>query len=235
MNSSELICVNNGKKEIVGKAGAQYYCYAIKTRTITDSDEIIDVIDVYAKPVIQDKDVLFISEKMVACTQGRAILLSSIKPTRLATFLSKHVTKSKYGIGLAMPQTMQCALDECGVVRILFASFISVIGKIFGAKGVFYKVAGRKAAAIDGPCEWTLPPYNHYVVLSPKEPDKTCREISEFLGGTTVLIVDLNDLGGEILGSSDTGIDKEYLLSMLKQNPLGQSNQSTPMGILRPL
>ena len=67
-----------------------------------------------------------------------------------------------------MAVTMEYALRECGTLRILFAAFVSVIGKkVFRKKGWFYKVAGYKARSIDGPCHNTIPPYNHYVVLGP--------------------------------------------------------------------
>ena len=112
---------------------------------------------------------------------------------------------------------------------------MGAVGKLFGKKGWFYRVAGEKVAAIDGPCEYTLPPYNHYVVLAPKDSGETARQISRQLGGITVLIVDANDLGCKILGSSDKGADLEMFLHLLKQNPLGQSDQCTPIGIFRPV
>ena len=134
-----------------------------------------------------------------------------------------------------MPETMQCALKECGYFRIFLASIAGMFAKIFRRKGWFYKVAGYRAACIDGPCDYTIPPYNKYVVLSPLEPDLTAAKIAEKLDGVTVLIVDINDFGGSILGSSDNSgkIDKDMILNLLRQNPLGQSSQSTPMGILR--
>ena len=46
-------------------------------------------------------------------------------------------------------------------------------------------------------------------------------------------IADLNDLGGEILGTSDPKMDRELLVRILKDNPLGQEGQQTPMGIIR--
>ena len=134
-----------------------------------------------------------------------------------------------------MPETMQCAIEECGIFRILLASAVGFVGKIFGKKGWFYHVAGRKAAAIDGPCRWTIPPYNHYVVLAPENPREVAKQISQQLGGYLVLIVDLNDFGGEILGASEEDFCVENWLPLLRQNQLGQSDESTPVGILRPI
>ena len=175
---------------------------------------------------------LIISEKAVACSQKRAVPLKDIKPSRLARLLSRFVYRSPYGIGLSMPETMEMALRECGVLRILFAAFISAIGKIFGKRGWFYRVAGYKAESIDGPTPYTLPPYNECVVLGPQNPDKVAEETAKRIG-VDVLIVDINDLAGRILGASDPSIDRDHYASILKDNPLGQSGQQTPMGIIR--
>lgn len=225
---------NQGKQGLTVIDGVSYQRLPIKTHLITDKDDIVAVAEQYGKPVLENSDdVLFISEKCVACTQGRAIPLADIKPRKLAVLLSKYVTKTPHGIGLGMPETMECALVECGIIRILFASFISVIGKkIFRKKGWFYKVAGYKARSIDGPCHNTIPPYNHYVVLGPKEPDKVAERIAKSIGYPTI-IVDINDLEGQILGVSHKDMDKELFVRILKDNPLGQDNQQTPMGIIR--
>lgn len=127
---------------------------------------------------------------------------------------------------------MECALRECGTLRILFAAFCSVIGKLLGQRGWFYIVAGRKAASIDGPCPNTIPPYNQCVVLGPDDPEKVSRDIAGRLG-FPVLIVDLNDLGGNILAASDSALDRGQMLRILQDNPLGQSGEQTPMGIIR--
>ena len=225
---------NEGKKCIIEVDGARYERLPIKTHLITDKDDIVEVAQQYGAPVLsQPGDVLFITEKIVACTQGRAIPLKDIKPRKLAYWLSDKVTKTPHGIGLGMPETMEYALRECGVLRILFAAAVSVIGKkIFKKKGWFYDVAGYKARSIDGPCHNTIPPYNHYVVLGPENPDKVARECAEKLG-YRVIVVDINDLEGQILGTSDPSMDRDLYVKILKDNPLGQDNQQTPMGVIR--
>lgn len=231
---SEELKPNSGKKEIIEVDGVQYRRLPIVTHLITDQDDICDVAEKYGKPVLSEPDdVLFISEKCVACTQKRAIPLEDIHPRKLAVKLSNHVTKTPHGIGLGMPETMEMALQEVGTPRILFAAAVSVIGKkVFHKKGWFYKVAGYKARSIDGPCHNTIPPYNHYVVLGPLEPDKVAKQIKDRIG-YDVCIVDINDLEGQILGASDKRIDKELYARILKDNPLGQDDQQTPMGVIR--
>ena len=51
--------------------------------------------------------------------------------------------------------------------------------------------------------------------------------------GHPVAIVDINDLGANILGFSEKEPTMEWLAKALGDNPLGQSSESTPMGILR--
>ena len=226
--------INPGKNEIITVDGRQYRRLCIKTHVITDVDRIADVAVQYAGPHMQPGDVLFITEKAVACTQKRAIPMKDIHPRPLAKLLCKFVLKTPYGIGLGIPETMEMALRECGTIRILFAAFCSAIGKLFGKRGIFYIIAGDKARAIDGPCSFTLPPYNEYVVLGPADPDKVARETADALGHP-VLITDINDLGGNILGRSDASMDPELYVRILKDNPLGQQSEQTPMGIIRPV
>jgi len=227
-----LLEANEGKNQIIEVDGVKYARMPIRTHTITAQDDLINVARQYASEHIVSGDMLFISEKATACSQQRAIPLESIHPRKLARILSRFVYKSPYGIGLSMPETMEMALRECGTPRIIFAAFISAIGKLFGKRGWFYKVAGPGAESIDGPTPYTLPPYNKYVVLGPEAPDRVAGNISQALGIPCV-IVDVNDLSSKILGVSDPSLDKSYIARILKDNPLGQSNQSTPMGIIR--
>ncbi len=223
---------NSGKNEIIEVEGAQYKRLPIKTHIITDADDIAEVVAKYASEFVQEGDIVFISEKAVACSQKRAIPMAEIKPRKLAKFLTRFVYKSPYGIGLGIPETMEMALRECGTLRILFAAGVSAFGKLIGKRGWFYKVAGYKAESIDGPTPNTIPPYNKYVVLGPLKPDETAEKIAKVVGAK-VAIVDINDLAGKTLGISHKDMDRELIAKILKDNPLGQSEQQTPMGIIR--
>lgn len=86
--------------------------------------------------------------------------------------------------------------------------------------------------SIDGPCHNTIPPYNHYVVLGPLKPDQVAKDIAARVG-YDVAIVDINDLEGQILGASSKAVNKKLFARILKDNPLGQDDQQTPMGIIR--
>ena len=132
---------NEGKDLSIEVDGIRYDRLPVHTHVVTDEDDICDVAETYASPFMREGDMLFISEKCVACTQQRAIFMKDIKPRRLAVILSHFVTKTPHGIGLGIPETMECALRECGTFRILLAAFCSLIGKLFGQRGWFYIVA----------------------------------------------------------------------------------------------
>ena len=197
MSEEQIFTANPGKNLIRTVGGEDYMRIPVKTHLITDKDDMADVVAKYPKDQMQAGDILFISEKAVACTQSRAIPMEDIKPRKLAVTLSHYVTKTPAGIGLGIPETMEMALRECGTIRILFAAFCSVIGKLLGQKGWFYMVAGPKARGIDGPTEGTIPPYDHYVVLTPADPMGTSKRLAKALGHP-VAIVDINDLGANI-------------------------------------
>lgn len=224
--------INPEKNETITVDGVSYRRLCVKTHVISEKDNIVEVVDKYVSPLLQENDIVFITEKAVACTQRRAIPMKDIHPRPLAKFLCKFVLKTPYGIGLGIPETMEMAIQECGTLRILFAAAISAVGKLFRKRGWFYKIAGYKAASIDGPCDFTLPPYNHYVVLGPDKPNDVAVEIAATIGAK-VAITDINDLEGQILGVSERSMDTELLCRILKDNPLGQCSEQTPMGIIR--
>jgi len=127
---------------------------------------------------------------------------------------------------------MQLAVKEAGACRILFAAFASAVTKPFGMKGVFYRVVGKNINAIDGPCAYTLPPYNEYAKLGPARPNEVAKELSQELG-CGVVIIDANDLGVAILGRSSQDISEDFCKKAFKDNPLGQTNEQTPLCIVR--
>ncbi|MEK7658858.1 MAG: coenzyme F420-0:L-glutamate ligase [Patescibacteria group bacterium] len=206
--------------------------YPVKTKLITPEDKDISlIVEEYAKKYLEPKDIVFISEKAVAITQGRSYPIKEIKASKLAKFLSKFVTKTPIGIGLGSPETMQLALEEVGAARMLLAAFFGAIGKLFGIKGIFYVIAGSGARAIDGAVPYAIPPYNTYVSKGPINADKVAENISKKINAA-VAIVDANDFGVNILGAT-LEVDKKLLAKALKDNPLGQTDECTPIGILR--
>jgi hypothetical protein len=229
-----MTLANEGKAFEVVVDGVGYQRIPIKTHVVMRDDVLLDVVTRYAADRVADGDVLFVTEKIVGITQGRAFPLEEIQPRPLARTLSKYVTKTSHGIGLGMPETMEMALRECGTPRILLAAAVAAVTKAFGRRGDFYRIAGPKARAIDGPTKNTIPPYDSQVVLGPARPDGVAADIKAALGGQLdVLVVDINDFGGNILGSTASRAVNALMLKVLGDNPLGQDHQSTPMGIVR--
>ncbi|MCM1327054.1 MAG: hypothetical protein NC094_07310 [Bacteroidales bacterium] len=206
--------------------------YPVKTHVVMSGEDLFRLMDKYVVGKVCEEDYVFISEKLVAICQGRAFPIEDIHPRPLARFLCKFVYRSPYGIGLGSPWTMELALRDAGVFKILLASVCSAITKVFGVRGIFYKIAGMKARAIDGPCDCTIPPYNHYAKMAPAAPDQVAEEISEYIG-CPVVIIDANDLNVEVLGKSSISIPTAFCKQAFADNPLGQSAQSTPIAVVR--
>ncbi len=222
----------NKNKKLIIKIDNQQYCrYPIKTHLITDKDDIFLVVSKYILDYSKQAQFLFISERVVAITQGRAYPIKDIKPSFLAKFLVKFVYKSPYGIGLGSPYTMELAIKEAGIGRILLACFCALITKPFGLRGIFYKVVGKNINAIDGPCDYTMPPYNKYAKLGPKNPTLVAKKIAQKFKIETV-IIDANDLGVNILGKSNSQGNDKFYQQLFVDNPLGQTDECTPLCLI---
>lgn len=232
MEIQEKLEPNTGKKLIIGYENEKWARIPIKTSIIKDKDNISEIINKYVGNSFKDGDYLFISERIIAISQGRAYPIKDIIPSKLAKFLVKFVHKSPYGIGLGSPWTMELAVREAGAFRMILGAVASAITKPFGFKGVFYRVVGKNVNAIDGPCSYTLPPYNEYAKLGPKNPDRVAKELSRKIGHE-VVIIDANDLGAVVLGRSNKNITDNFCKAVFKDNPLGQSDEQTPLCIVR--
>ncbi len=218
--------------------GVVYERHPIKTHVVMPSEPLEPVIEQYALEQLRDGDWLTMTEKMVAATQGRAYRVDEVKARPLAVKLSKHVVKTPHGVGLGIPETMEMALREVGTFRILVAAAVSVVSKkVFRRTGDFYRVAGKKARGIDGPGYPTIPPYDEMVVLTAADPYPLCARVKQFLASkgknVEVFVIDINDLGGNILGSTVSSDDEKLLVRILKDNPGGQGHEATPLGIVR--
>jgi len=211
--------------------GSVYARHPVRTHLVTDADDAAEVVRRYASPLSEDLAFIAVSERMVAITQGRSYPMSTIRPGRLARFLVRFVTRPGYGIGLGTAETMQLAINEVGAPRILLAAMVSGVTKPFGVHGLFYRIAGPQAAAIDGPTPYTIAPYNQAATLGPKHPGRAAGEISEALG-VPVAVIDANDAGCHALGLS-RGLDRRLVERLFADNPLGLAGEQTPVAVVR--
>ena len=220
------------KSPTISVGGRSYLRLPLKTHIIVPEDDIVAVAKQYAGPNVQPGDIVFVSEKVVAITQGRAVPTDTIRVSWLAERLWPFVRQVPWGIGLRNRYSMQCAIDECGAPRILLAALAGAVGKLVGRRGDFYRVAGVQAAAIDAPGTAGIEQFRNCVIKAPKDPDRVAQSIADALK-CEAAVVDVNDIDSAVLGVS-RGAQSEEVRLALKDNPLGQGAEQTPLGILRP-
>lgn len=200
----------------------------VKTHLLRPGDDLAEVIRHYFGGELKPGDIVAVAESVVAIIQGRAFYVEDIHPRLLARKLSRLFDKDS---SLSSPYALEMAIREVGTARIILAFLLGGLGKIFGRKGDFYRLAGRAVATIDD-CTGTIPPYDKYVVLGPAEGQDVVRKLKASLGVDAV-IVDANDLGKvDILAS--TAPEKAGLLTeVLAKNPQGNAEEQTPIVIVR--
>ena len=211
--------------------GVVYARHPVRTHLVTTADDASDVVARYVGTLGEDVRLVAVSERMVAITQGRSYPIKDIRAGRLARLLERFVTRPGYGIGLGSAETMELAIREVGAPRILLAAAASAVTRPFGIHGIFYRVAGPQAKAIDGPTSYTIPPYNQAATLGPKDPDGAARALAASLGAP-VAIIDANDAGCAVLGASP-GVDRRFVERLFADNPLGQAREQTPVSVVR--
>ncbi len=222
---------NEGRELHASIGGVVYARHPTRTHLVTAEDDAGEVARRYVADLGDDVRFVAISERMVAITQGRSYPIRDIRPSPLARLLERFVTRPGYGIGLGSAETMELAIREVGAPRILLAAGLSAVTKPFGIHGVFYRVAGAQAKAIDGPTSYTIPPYNDAATLGPRDPDGAARHIAAVLDAP-VAIIDANDAGCAVLGASP-GVDRRFVQRLFADNPLGQAREQTPICVVR--
>lgn len=227
-----LDAANEGRVLHGSLNGRVYARLPVRTELVTPADtDAAAVVARYVMPLPAETVIVAVSERMVAITQGRSYPMDQIRPGRLARLLVRYVTRPGYGIGLGTPQTMQLAIDEVGAPRILLAAAASALTKPFGLHGIFYRIAGRGASAIDGPTSYTIPPYNQAATLGPRDPNGAAQAIAAAVG-VPVAVIDANDAGCVVLGASP-GVDRQFVVRLFADNPLGQAREQTPICVVR--
>jgi asparagine synthase (glutamine-hydrolysing) len=223
-------------------AATRGYVFArlpIKTDLVASGDDLAEVCRRHVAAHVKPGDIVAMAENAVSAAQGRSFPIDEIHPTWLATKLGNAVTKTPHGIGLGTPQTMQLAIDQVGAPRIVAAAIAGAAGRLVRQKGIFYLVAGREVEAIDGPAYNRLPPHNTSASLGPADPDGVAAglsaALSEAVGGAVyVAVIDASDLAVTVLGASP-GTDRDLVGVLMRDNPLGQGTEQTPVCVMRPL
>lgn len=236
---------NPGKHLFVVARGDVYARVPVRTRLVKKGDDLVSVLEEgLSSPAtggngfaLRPGDIVAVSEKIVAISQGRSFPIAEVKPSVAARLLSRFVNHNPHGIGVGMPETMELAIRQTGLWRIILAAAVAGLGKIIGVRGLFYRIAGPEVGAIDGPTPGTIPPYNTHAKLAPLDPAATAARLAHELarragGPVGVAVVDANDLSATVLGASE-GVDKALVVELFHDNPLGQGRQQTPAAVLR--
>lgn len=95
------------------------------------------------------------------------------------------------------------------------------------------EIVGQEVTGLDGFYDGAWDEYRDIGIEIPENPDKVCNEIKDKLG-ISMMIVDSNDFGREILGKSyDIDLPDNYLKELIRDNPAGQGKQQTPIILIR--
>ena len=215
------------------QVGARTYeRIVVKTQWLTEEDDIGEVMLTHLGELAYVDDLAIVSEKAVIITSGRAIPASHVSAGRLARALARRVRPVANSRGLSIPEKMQYVLDDVGVARVLLATLVASVTRPFGLRGAFYLIAGETARSLDGmrpPLEnFLLPPLNRHDAHS------IALRIQKHIG-IPVAIVDINDRGGSVRAISAGDLGAAQLREILSDNPLGQRDESTPIGLIRRL
>ncbi len=238
----------NQEIQIIDKSTKELNIYCLKTPIITHfntEEELINLIIEGLKLIkekigLDKKIFISIAESLVAIIQKRAFNIYSIELNFLAELFNHYFNEDS---SLSSSYALTKVIQEIGFLRFYIGIIAGILGKLLKQSGWFYKVAGRKAAAVDD-AGGTIRPYDKYVVLAPDKPNTwainfknklTQKLIENNLESLKdlidIFIVDANDLGKvDILGKTNNDkIINEFVIDSLKSNPQGNDDQQTPI------
>jgi hypothetical protein len=202
----------------------------IPTHILTPLDNPVAVAKRYALPHAKPGDVVALSETPVAIMQEQWRHHSQIKPGWVAKRLCQFFYRTS---SMSTACGLQSLVDISGPVRVIFALSVGAIAKkFFGIPGVFYQLAGEQARLIDD-VTGTLPPYDQFIVLGPKNPQQVVDQIQKETG-LAAAIVDANDLKAVKILAASADVSIELLEQALISNPAGNANEQTPLVLVRP-
>ena len=220
-------------QKTVEVSGTKYQRIPVKTHKVSFGEDLTGLLKKYASPRMKAGDWLAVSEKVVSVAQNNVRHLSTVKASWLAHLIVKGVKKYPNDIGFSRPEKMQVAVERSGYLRMILAVILGSLGKIFGIKGIFWIVAGKRVAEIDGFNPDAMYPYTEYVMLPPDDPQGLCEDLERKLG-YPVAIVDGNNINVKVIGTSPrVPVDWKTVRLILLDNPLGQDQELTPFLIVR--
>ena len=218
-NFQDIYQVNNPNTNLVDP---------IKTHILGCLDDPIGTLKSYMPINSLPEDILTIGESPLAIMQGRYIDYRNVNPNLISKLICRgfHPTSS-----LATASGMQSLLNIYGPTRVIISWIIGGVFKLFGIKGMFYRLAGEQARLIDD-ITGTTPPYDKSIVLGPKDTQNFCIKAAKKLN-INVAVVDVNDLGRVKIISTNNIHNSEIIKRCLSSNPAGNANEQTPLVLIR--
>jgi len=215
--------------------GKRYLRAVVRTHYVEKGEDIGQVVNKYMGPLLQPSDWVVVSEKLVSISRGNYVEESDVKPGWWARFLTKYVERTPSGPGgVGSPEKMQLAIEKVGLIKILFAAAVAFVTKLFGSKGWFYRIVGPEISTVDGqtgPPGW---PARTRIIFPVPFADEVAASISETCGHP-VIIADMNNISGTIKGCSHGELRDIDFVDVLRDNPMGQMQNMTPIGLIRPI
>lgn len=202
----------------------------IPTHLLTHLDTPVEVVQRYVAPHAQPGDIVTLGETPVAIMQGRWRHPADIRPGWVARRLCYYFLPTS---SLATACGMQTLVDVVGPTRVVLAFIGGALMKVFLRRGGgFYQLAGDQARLIDD-VTGTLPPYDQFIVLGPRDSQGVVDEIKRQTG-LEAAIVDVNDLRAVKILAATPGVNAPALTQALIDNPAGNADEQTPLVLIRP-
>ena len=221
---------------IEGADGKKYERYAIHTHFVEVGESQRELVETYVRPLYRPGDVLSFGAKVMCMCVGSVRTREQVKPGFWANLLWRFAGVNHTGVGMHEPYKLQLVIDLVGLPRVLLATVLSAVTKLFGVKGVFYKVCGKGVGGIDGfYTRSSFELYHRLALINPENADELCRQLSRETG-IPVVLMDANDLQRDQLGKSDDmPLSDQQLQDAMRDNPSGQGDELTPLILIRPV
>lgn len=200
----------------------------VRTRILTNKDNIVDAIKEYVGGDITDRDIVCAAESVVAITQNRYVRPEELSPCWQARLMNRFVPAAG---SMASIYGMQAAMEKEGRWRMLFWFIAAAFAKLAGKNGVFY--AKCRQASLTDDVTGTMPPFDKCIVYGPADTDEVCEEIVKATGAYGAVIADVNDLKRAAVLGKSKGLDPKQIAQILIDNPFGNASQKTPIVIIK--
>lgn len=221
---------------LTGRDGRKYLRLAIHTHFIEVGENKCELMERYIRPIYQEGDLVAFGAKVMAMCEQTVYTKDQVKPGFWARLLSPHASETTAGIGVHDPYKLQLAINMVGAPRVVFAAIASAVTKLFGIKGVFYKIVGKGVAGIDGfYYRSSFERYKDLALVNPENPVELCDEIMQKTG-IPVVLMDANDIDQNQLGkATDFPLTDDQIQDAMADNPSGQGGELTPFILIRPV